>query len=84
MINTYIKFWSHYFNIKGKSTLNDVIVSLIGNFALYLLVYAIVGLFIPVTWENGFLVFLNIFKIILIIPTITLFIRFYNLKSNKK
>ncbi len=83
MINTYTKFWSNYFNIKGKSTLSDIIVSLVGNLFLYLMVYTLGGLLIPVTWENEFLIFLNVFKLILAIPTITLFIRFYNSKSHK-
>lgn len=70
----YINYWKKTFDYKSVSKLSEFFSALLGNI-LILVILNILGIFIPITWENGLVNLIYIIQVAMIFPTISLLVR---------
>lgn len=74
MIQLYINYWKNSFKYKETVSINEFLTAFIFN-SIILTVILLMGIFVPVTWENVLVDFWYIVMYLMIIPTISLIIR---------
>ncbi|EPN3659687.1 hypothetical protein ACTX2D_002711 [Enterococcus hirae] len=74
MIQLYINYWKNSFKYKETVSINEFLTVFIFNLII-LAVILLMGIFVPVTWENVLVDFWYIVMYLMIIPTISLIIR---------
>lgn len=74
MIQLYIDYWKNSFKYKENFNIKEFLTALIFNLVI-LAVILLMGIFVPVTWENTLVDFWYMVMYLMIIPTISLVIR---------
>ncbi|MCY1567351.1 DUF805 domain-containing protein [Staphylococcus pettenkoferi] len=77
MHQSYIRFWRHAFDYKGRASRQDFWVPTLIHFVLYILLSAILSLILGDLSRTGVIV-LSVFKWVLFIPQLTLMARRYH------
>ena len=77
MHQSYIRFWRHAFDYKGRASRQDFWVPTLIHFVLYILLSAILSLLLGDLSRTGVIV-LSVFKWVLFIPQLTLMARRYH------
>ncbi|ENZ5663503.1 hypothetical protein ACGWY0_002800 [Enterococcus hirae] len=74
MIQLYIDYWKNSFKYKEPVSIQEFLTAFIFN-SVILAVILLMGIFIPITWENALVDFWYTVMYLMIIPTISLIIR---------
>lgn len=77
MFKLYLNYWKRIFDYKGTSDVIEIFIALAGNF-LVIIFLNILGIVIPISWENSLVKFLYIVKLAMIVPAISLLVRVLN------
>jgi uncharacterized membrane protein YhaH (DUF805 family) len=81
----YINFWKRAFDFKGTSKVLEFLACIFFNFIIGLCII-ISGLLVPISWENAIVNLYNIVLLLMVIPTISMFVRVIRTfnKKNKR
>ncbi|MBF7018948.1 hypothetical protein ISO99_03390 [Staphylococcus sp. 18_1_E_LY] len=71
---TYINFWKRAFDFKGTAKVIDFITCLFVNFFIALCIM-ISGFLVPFTWENAVVNLYYIVLLLMLVPTVSMFVR---------
>lgn len=74
MIQAYIDYWKRSFNYTADVSMKEFLSAFIFN-SFTLAVILLIGIFVPITWENILMDFWYIVIFLMIVPTISLVIR---------
>ena len=74
MIQLYIDYWKNSFKYNEDFSIKEFLTAFIFNLFI-LTVILLMGIFVPITWENALVDFWYIVIYLMIIPTISLIIR---------
>ncbi|EEU65341.1 TPA: hypothetical protein ACN3I6_002148 [Enterococcus faecalis] len=77
MFKLYLNYWKRIFDYKGTSDVIEILIALAGDF-LVIIFLNILGIVIPISWENSLVNFLYIVKLAMIVPAISLLVRVLN------
>ncbi|WP_239642588.1 hypothetical protein, partial [Enterococcus faecalis] len=77
MFKLYLNYWKRIFDYKGTSDVIEIFIALAGDF-LVIIFLNILGIVIPISWENSLVNFLYIVKLAMIVPAISLLVRVLN------
>lgn len=70
----YLKYWKNIFNYKGTSKLSHLGLNILINIVI-LFCISFIGFFVPPSWENTFVDIYYYVLFIMILPTISMFVR---------
>lgn len=74
MLTTYLQFWKKIFKYQGKSNFKELLVSLAFNVVVLFILF-LIGVIVPVTWENFIVDVFYLTMTIMLLPTVSLIIR---------
>ena len=74
MIQAYMDYWKRSFNYIANVSMKEFLSAFIFNLFILAMIL-LVGVFVPITWENVVMDFWYIVMALMIIPTISLVIR---------
>ncbi|EMF0152772.1 hypothetical protein ACTXLQ_13490 [Enterococcus hirae] len=74
MIQAYMDYWKRSFNYTANVSMKEFLSAFIFNLFILAMIL-LVGVFVPITWENVVMDFWYIVMALMIIPTISLVIR---------
>lgn len=74
MIQAYTDYWKRSFNYNANVSMKEFLSAFIFNLFILAMIL-LVGVFVPITWENAVMDFWYIVMDLMIIPTISLVIR---------
>lgn len=74
MIQAYMDYWKRSFNYTANVSMKEFLSAFIFNLFILAMIL-LVGVFVPITWENAVMDFWYIVMDLMIIPTISLVIR---------
>ncbi|EMF0066126.1 hypothetical protein EQ856_11460 [Enterococcus hirae] len=74
MIQAYMDYWKRSFNYTANVSMKEFLSAFIFNLFILAMIL-LVGVFVPITWENVVMDFWYIVMDLMIIPTISLVIR---------
>lgn len=74
MIQAYMDYWKRSFNYTANVNMKEFLSAFIFNLFILAMIL-LVGVFVPITWENAVMDFWYIVMDLMIIPTISLVIR---------
>ncbi|MGJ5847083.1 hypothetical protein ACSBQJ_13130 [Enterococcus sp. G203Y] len=77
MFKLYLNYWKRIFDYKGTSDVIEIFIALAGDF-LVIIFLNILGIVIPISWENSLVNFFYIVKLAMIVPAISLLVRVLN------
>lgn len=77
MFKLYLNYWKRIFDYKGTSDVIEIFIALAGDF-LVIIFLNILGIVIPISWENSLVIFIYIVKLAMIVPAISLLVRVLN------
>lgn len=76
-LNYILTIGKRIFDYKGTSDVIEILIALAGDF-LVIIFLNILGIVIPISWENSLVNFLYIVKLAMIVPAISLLVRVLN------
>ena len=71
---TYINFWKQIFDYKNKSSVKELIISMVMNIVILVLLSAL-GFIVPMSWENTVVNIYYIVLVLMLFPTIAMIVR---------
>ncbi len=71
---TYINFWKQTFDYKNKSSFRVLLVCMFVNIIILVLIM-VLGVIVPITWENSIVNLYYIVLVLMIFPMIALIVR---------